>query len=99
MGKSAVPAILLILSAAFTAMADFSDDLPPKKDECLLIARNCGTSARSLQDKIEKLQEEIQKGKKVYTPQELRLLQQKLNEVEKVLDFLGDQPPYIQDAH
>ena len=42
-----------------------------QRDECLLLARHCGTTAYSIQDKIEKLREEIEKGKKAYTIEEL----------------------------
>ncbi|MSN27253.1 MAG: hypothetical protein GJV46_15485 [Geobacter sp.] len=59
-----------------------------EKDECLLLARKCGNSAVSIQDKIEKLKEEIAKGRAVYTAEELSNLKQKLDEVSKTLDFL-----------
>lgn len=95
--RYAVPLVLLaVLLAAMPVFPGEEDG--GQKDECLLIARNCGTSARSVQDKVERLQEEIEKGKRVYTPEELRQLKQKLDEVEKVLDFLGDQSPYLRDS-
>jgi hypothetical protein len=69
------------------------DDPAKQKDECLLITRECGYSAQSIQDKIERLKEEIAKGTTVYTADELRILKQKLYEVNKVLDLLGSKPP------
>ena len=33
-----------------------------RKDECLLLAKNCGTVLNSIQERIEKLKEEIGKG-------------------------------------
>ena len=61
-----------------------------QKDECLLVAKRCGMSAMSIQDKVEKLKEEIAKGRAVYTPEELDNLKQKLDDVSKTLDFLLD---------
>ncbi len=94
----------MILFLAFTVMISlsvnivpvFSDepgasespDQAPQKDECLLAAKNCGNRVVSLQDKIDRLKEEIAKGTKVYTPEELNVLKQKLEEVNKTLDFL-----------
>jgi len=61
-----------------------------QKDVCMLAARHCGLSAMSLQDKIEKLKDDIDKGRAVYTPKELDRLQKKLDEVNETLDFLID---------
>ena len=73
------------------------DDAARQKDQCVLIARECGSSVQSIQDKIERLQEEIAKGTAVYTPDDLNLLKQRLDEVNKVLDMLGNKPPYMDD--
>jgi hypothetical protein len=61
-----------------------------QKDECLLVAKRCGIAILSIQDKIEKLRDEIAKGRAVYTPEELDNLKQKLDDVSKTLDFLLD---------
>jgi len=73
------------------------NDNSMNKDECLFITTQCGNSAQSIQDKIERLKREIAKGTTVYTPEELRTLKQKLDEVNKVLDYLGSKPPYVDD--
>ncbi len=80
-----------------TPLFSETDDTAKQKNECLLIARDCGSAAQWIQDKIEKLQEEIEKGTRVYRPEELEALKQKLDETDKILDFLGDQPPYIDE--
>jgi len=64
---------------------------PPEKDMCALYASQCGTTAQSLQDKITRLQEAIEKGTKVYTPEEIRMLEQKLREANRRLDLFFDQ--------
>jgi len=85
------------ISLACNSVPVFSEDASPaelpeqqvqQKDECLLVARNCGNSAVSIQDKIERLKEEIAKGRAVYTVEELNNLKQKLDEVSRILDYL-----------
>lgn len=68
-------------------------DTPGKaseKDLCLLYLVQCNLQVQSLQDKITRLQEEIAKGTKVYTVEELRLLKEKLEEVNRRLDLFFD---------
>jgi len=84
---SLLPAVVTVL-ADETGMSDVSVQQTQKKDECMLVARNCGNSVISIQDKIERLKEEIAKGRAVYTPEELNRLQQKLDDVSRSLDFL-----------
>jgi hypothetical protein len=79
---------LMPIFAEVTNPADSSEQQIQQKDECLLVARNCGNSAVSIQDKIERLKEEISKGRTVYTTEELNNLNQKLDEVSRILDFL-----------
>jgi len=69
---------------------EVSEQQTQKKDECLLVARNCGNTVMSIQDKIERLKEEIAKGRDVYTVEEFNNLNQKLEEVNRTLDFLLD---------
>ena len=92
--------VILVLMAGMVGnvLSVFSeDDTAKMKDECLLITRECGYSAQSIQDKIERLNKEIAKGTTVYTPEELMTLKQKLEEVNKILDFLGSKPPYVDE--
>ena len=86
---------VLLVSLLMSVLPVFSDEeietsgkTEQQKDECLLLAKNCGTAVYSIQDKIEKLKEEIEKGTKVYTLEELNNLKQKLEEVSRTLDFL-----------
>jgi hypothetical protein len=61
-----------------------------QKNECILLAVQCGNSIISIQDKIQLLKEEIAKGKTAYTREELDNLKKKLDEVSKTLNFLLD---------
>ena len=64
------------------------------KDECLLVARNCGGDADSIQQRIGRLKAEIAKGTDVYTPGELRKLQSDLDKATNLLNYLqnNDRP-------
>jgi len=84
---SLLPALMPV-HADEAGTTEASEQQTKQKDECLLVARNCGNSAISIQDKIEKLKDEIAKGRAVYTPEELNNLKQKLDEVSRTLDFL-----------
>lgn len=49
------------------------------KDECLLVAKNCPPDMAFVQNRIDRLNAEIAKGTDVYTPDELKVLNDKLN--------------------
>jgi hypothetical protein len=54
-----------------------------QKDECLLVAINCGSvpdSMDSIQHRINRLNREIGRGTDVYTPEELQNLREQRNE-------------------
>ena len=92
--------VTALLSATAPAMAPVLAGEPPPEEtqdqraahrnECLLVATQCGTSIISIQDKIEMLKDEIAKGRTVYTAEELNELKRKLDEVSRTLDFLLD---------
>lgn len=53
------------------------------KDECLLVAKNC--VADTIQERIDRVTNEIKRGTDVYTPDELKRLEIQLNNYEKEL--------------
>jgi uncharacterized protein YlxW (UPF0749 family) len=59
-----------------------------EKDQCLLASKNCVNEVNSIQQKIRKLRGEIRKGKRVYSAEEIRKLEEKLKEAEELLDGL-----------
>jgi hypothetical protein len=67
-----------------TSMPSFASE----KDECVLASKNCKTEVDSIQQKIVKLDAEIQKGQKVYTVEELKKLHAKLSDANALLDDL-----------
>ena len=57
----------------------------PGKNLCLLASENCPDRKDTINEIIAKLEAEISKGPAVYTPAELRILQQKLDDYELML--------------
>lgn len=85
--------IAVLLCAAFmmtaTAPAFAAEKMTKEqKDECLLSSKNCMNEVDSIQKKIKKLNAEIKKGTKVYTPEEIKTLNDKLKEAEDLVDKL-----------
>jgi len=49
------------------------------KDQCLIVARYCPDETDAVLKRVERLNREIEKGSSVYTPEELKSLQEQLN--------------------
>ncbi|SNB47336.1 hypothetical protein [Geobacter sp. DSM 9736] len=86
MKKFAVLLCAAFMMSAVPALA--AEPTKDQKNECLLASKNCATEVDTIQKKMKKLQAEIKKGTKVYSPQELKQLEEKLNEADKMLDNL-----------
>lgn len=76
-----------MMSATMPAVAQMTKE---EKDQCLLASKNCLNEVDSIQKRIKKLQAEIKKGKKVYTAEELKRLEDKLKEVKEILNELEE---------
>jgi hypothetical protein len=63
-----------------------------QKDMCLLAAMNCANETDTFQQRIERLQHEIQKGTDVYTPDELNILNRQLLDKKRELHDLEHKP-------
>lgn len=50
-----------------------------KKDQCLIVAKNCSGASDDVLKRVERLNKEIGKGTSVYTPEELKNFQEQLN--------------------
>ena len=88
--------ITITLIAAFFTLAAFpafsADQATAEKDECLLASKNCTGTADDIVKRMHKLDKEIKKGTKVYTPQELQKLKAKLDETDKLLSDMEEGP-------
>ena len=80
--------LVLACMGLSVAFAQEKSTTKSEKDECLLISKGCANETLSIQEKIKKLDTEIKKGTKVYTPAELKRLQDKLKDAEDTLDLL-----------
>ncbi|WP_298437214.1 hypothetical protein [Geobacter sp.] len=78
-----------MMSATVPALAQMTKE---EKDMCLLASRNCAMEVDTIQKKIKKLQAEIKKGKKVYSAEELKKLEQKLKEAHELLNKIETGP-------
>jgi len=58
------------------------------KNECLLVAMNCGDQVDSIQQRIGRLEREISRGTDVYTNDELKQLNNQLRDYQKTLEGL-----------
>jgi len=56
------------------------------KNECLLVAVNCGNQVDSIQQRIDRIRGEIARGSDVYSADELRRLNRQLDEANKILE-------------
>lgn len=63
-------------------------DQRPEKDQCLLVAMNCGNQVDSIQQRIDRLQREISRGTDVYSTDELRSLENQLQDAERTMEGL-----------
>lgn len=83
---------VIVIGVLFFSMPLHAGDQAPnnqgQKDECLLILKNCEMQAESLQQKINRLNEEIAKGTRVYSPDELKKLKEKLQDANRTLELL-----------
>jgi TolA-binding protein len=59
------------------------------KNECLLVAVNCGNQMDTIQQRIERIREEIARGSDVYSNDELRRLNRQLEEANKSLEDMS----------
>jgi hypothetical protein len=80
-------ASVIALAAAVPAFSQSGQEMQaPQKDECLLYAQNCsGGQVFDIQTRISTLEHEIAKGTRVYTPDELQILRQRLNDANMML--------------
>ena len=79
---------LMLAAAVFmlSAVPAFSQMSADEKNECLLASKNCANQVDDIYKRIHKLNKEIKKGTRVYTPAELKKLSDKLQETQDLLD-------------
>jgi peptidoglycan hydrolase CwlO-like protein len=84
----------LVVTAAVFLMSSLpahSEMTQAQKDECLLASKNCTAQVDDIYKRMHKLDKEIRKGSRVYTPAELNKLKMKLQETEELLRDMTEQ--------
>lgn len=69
-----------VVAVAFVALPVFAAVPTEGKNDCLVYGKNCPNAVDSLPERIAKLKTEIAKGEKVYTAEEVKLLERRLKE-------------------
>ena len=81
--------IFLVMTALVLSCAPaFAQDTPQEQYTCKLQAGTCLKRADAVQRKMKKVEADIKKGKKTYSAEDLKKIEDKLNEVEKMVDEL-----------
>jgi len=75
-------AAAILITTSGPALAEVTDS---QKNECLLASKNCTEQVDDIYKRMRRLDKEIKKGTKVYSAEELKRLQQKLTETQKLL--------------
>ena len=81
---------LMMIAAIFmlSAVPAFAEMTPAQRDECLLASKNCMNQVDDINKRVKKLNKEIKKGTRVYSPEELKKLENKLTETQEILRSL-----------
>jgi len=91
MKKSAIMIIAALMVSA--TMPAFSQQTPEEKVICNLAAQNCLNTVDILQKRLKKLNAEVKKGTKTYSAEELKKIEQKLQETKDLLDKMEGKAP------
>jgi peptidoglycan hydrolase CwlO-like protein len=78
----------IVLAAAMLTLSTapaFSQMSQTQKDECMLASKNCTDQVDDIYKRMHRLDKEVKKGTRVYTPAELKKLQMKLAETQELL--------------
>ena len=90
-------AVMVYSLSAFGAGAEKGQDsgqgLVGQKDECLLVARDCGSD--SINARVERIEREISKGTAVYTDSEMGKLQQELKDAVRIQQIYNNHFPPV----
>jgi len=87
--------VIMTIAAVVTSttMPVYSQQTPEEKVVCNLAAQNCLNKADLLQKRVKKLQGEVKKGTKAYSAEDLKKLEQKLQETQDLLDKIEGKAP------
>ena len=79
---------VLVIAAVLVSGTVMAQQSNQEKVICELSSGNCLKQADVIQKRIKKINTEIKKGDKKYSPEQLKQLEQKLKETQELLDKL-----------
>lgn len=79
---------VLVIAAVLVSGTVMAQQSNQEKVICELSSGNCLKQADVIQKRIKKINSEIKKGDKKYSPEQLKQLEQKLKETRELLDKL-----------
>jgi len=87
--------VIMIMAALMlsTTMLAYSQQTSEEKVICNLAAQNCLNKADILQKRIKKLNADLKKGTKTYSAEDLKKIEQKLQEAQDTLDKIEGKTP------
>ncbi len=88
--KAIVMAAALMVAVSVPVVAQQTNE---EKVICELAAKNCLNKVEILQKRVKKLKTEIKKGSSKYSAEDLKKLEQKLNETQELLDKMEGKTP------
>ena len=88
--NAAILIAAFLLTSAGSVMAQQTNE---EKVICELAAKNCLNKVEIVQKRINKINAEIKKGSKTYSAEDLKKLEQKLEETKELLDKLEGTAP------
>lgn len=82
-------AALMILAVPVMAEDQFgAPGMEPSRasenKECMVVAMNCGNPMDSTQDRVDRIQNEINRGTGTITPEEMQRLQERLDDANRI---------------
>lgn len=81
--------VILMAVGLFAAMPVLAAEHEGMKMDTPEGVRQCALQAETIQQKIKRLNAEVAKGEKKYSPEELKKLENKLKEANEILDILN----------
>jgi len=91
MKTRAIIAVAALMAAV--AVPVVAQQTNEEKVVCQLAAKNCLNQVDILQKRVKKLNAEIKKGKKTYSAEDMKKLEQKLQETQELLDKVEGKAP------
>jgi len=87
--------VIMIMAALMlsTTLLAYAQQTPEEKVICNLAAQNCLNKAEILQKRIKKLNADLKKGTKTYSAEDLKKIEQKLQETQDTLDKIEGKTP------